>query len=201
MHWAAIVNTKIHLISVVFWVTIRSLASRGVSSRGARQSAGFSEVFQTTESWQIQPGLTEMGVFWLCTFLGREMSPFVASHASIFSASLSAETDSDQKKKTRCSNSLLTKCTSNPDGDFFFESWNLCVNRPETNTSFVHRCQVDGPLDPQDIHNAMRREAILAKLPGGVVAGRNACINAKLLNYIYTYIYIRGWPYIYIYNT
>ena len=128
-----------------------------------------------------------MGVFWLCTFLGREMSPFVASHASIFSASLSAETDSDQKKKhgvaiasSQSAHQILMV--------FFFESWNLCVNRPETNTSFVHRCQVDGPLDPQDIHNAMRREAILAKLLGGVVAGRNACINAKLLNYIYTYI-------------
>jgi len=112
---------------------------------------------------------------WKCQHLQQAVNP---SLVQVFLQKLIVT-----RKKTRCSNSLLTKCTSNPDGDFFFESWNLCVNRPETNTSFVHRCQVDGPLDPQDIHNAMRREAILAKLPGGVVGLWQVEMFVSMLNY------------------
>ena len=46
---------------------------------------------------------------------------------------------------------------------------NLCVkDDPKTTHPQRHRCrQVDGPLDPQDIHKAMRREAPWGRVAGG----------------------------------
>ena len=95
MRWVAMMaNTK--SISYPFCFESQSdHASRGVSERGARQSAGFSEAFQTTGSWQIQPGLVEK-LSWLLVqqATNQEWREWHYMR-SIFSAISFAEADSD----------------------------------------------------------------------------------------------------------